>query len=173
MENRVFVYILILFTGMSACSRILQIETKTKKPVSDIPLKVKRYTVRYRITISKFDVEVLDGNLNLFKNQALLKIDVEGSMDKEEGENFYFDKFVVIEKVTRIVNKGCDIEIEFIPTFSAKKKKGDKTLYIPEDRKVNFKTRLEHRVYSGSFGQNNLKIRFMDQWKEVTLFQRK
>jgi hypothetical protein len=178
MCNRIFLNFFILMLVFSSCSKILGVKTRTAKPNSDLKLTVNRYTIGNKISINGFDVKVLDGDLNLFKNQGLIMINIAGTIEKRSDDVFYLERFIVIEKViqkdtTYYPKRGCTIEIEFIPILSNKKRKRDKTVYLIENNKITFNTKLEHRVYSGSFGENLLQVKFLDKKIEVPLFQRK
>jgi hypothetical protein len=136
-----------------------------------------RYVTNRPINLNKFEVEIVDDELNLFKNNALIKIELEGSYKKKDWENTYFDKIIFLEKVKKIDTSGfygnCNITISLLPKFTTKRNKKDKTVYDVKSEIVSFKTILEYRLYTCGFGKNLVEINAGNQSRVIELIQRK
>ena len=167
--------LLILIAG--SCSSLLGIKTKTDKPNSDISTKSVRYVTNRPINLNKFEVGIIDDELNLFKNNALIKIEIEGSFKKKDWENTYFDEIIFLEKVNRLNTSGfhgnCEITVSLLPKFTSKRKKKDKTVYDIQTETVSFKMALEYRLYTCGLGRNTIKINVGNQSKVIELIQKK
>ncbi len=175
MNKTNFIFIALLST-LTSCSSFLDVKTKTNKAKPDITTKSIRHTTS-RIDLTKFEVKVIDDELNLFKNNALIKIELEGSFKKKDWENMFFDEIIFLEKVSKTDTSGfksnCEIVIDLVPKFTSKKKKKDKTLYNIQTETVSFKTTLEYRLYTCGFGQNTVNIIVGKQSKVIELIQKK
>ena len=176
MNKTNFIFIALLST-LTSCSSFLGIKTKTDKPKPDITTKSVRYTTSRPIDLTKLEVEVIDDELNLFKNNALIKIELEGSFKKKDWENIFFDEIIFLEQVNRSdtsgFNSNCEIVVDLLPKFTSKKKKKDKTVYNIQTETVSFKTTLEYRLYACAFGQNTINIKVGRQSKVIELIQKK
>ena len=169
-----YVLPLVLLLVLSSCSSFLGVRTKTRKPVSDVKTESRRYTTDRQVVITGLKTEVLDDELNLFKNNGLIRIELEGHFNKESWESVYFDDMLLLEKVSDAnATRNCSIEIDIIPAFTRKRSKRDGTVYQEEDTKVYFKTTLEHRLYTGCYGQNTVHVTCAGKEEQVILVQRK
>lgn len=177
MNKTNLILLTLIISILSSCSNFLGIDTKTDKPKPDISTKSVRYLTISPINLTKFEVEVIDDELNLFKNNALIKIELEGSFNKKKEENIYFDEIIFLEKVDTLATPGawggCEITVNLLPNFSSTKKKKDKTIYNIQPEKVSFKTTLEYRLYTCGIGQNKIELNFANLRRSFELIQKK
>ena len=177
MNKTKIIFIDLLITTISSCSSLLGVKTKTDKPQPDITTKTIRYTYNRPIDLTKFEIEIIDDQLNLFKNNALIKIELEGSFKKKESENAYFDEIVFLEQVNKGDSLGsnfnCEIVVDLLPKFNSKRKKNDKTVYDIQTETVTFKTNLEYRIYTCGFGKNTININVENRREKIEMIKKK
>ncbi|WMJ74200.1 hypothetical protein RCC89_13635 [Cytophagaceae bacterium ABcell3] len=169
----IIVFAFLVFLNAS-CTSLLGIKTKSERPVSNVSVVKERYICR-NIDVSRFKVSIVDGQLNLFKNNGLIQIEIEGTLLlNNEDDNIYFKKFKAIEKViSNHTLPGCKVEIELIPVFSKRQRHKDKTFYSRQENGIGFRTALQHRLYSGCFGSNDVSIRFIGHEESFIIYQGK
>lgn len=177
MNKTIIIFIALLISTITSCSSLLGVKTKTDKPQPDITTKSVRYTSSRPIDLNKFEIEIIDDELNLFKNNALIKIKLEGNFKKKESKNTYFDEIVFLEQVNKGDISGfhnnCEIVVDLLPKFTSKRKRNDKTVYDIQTETVSFKTTLEYRIYTCGFGQNTIKINLGNRSEKIELIQKK
>ncbi len=165
----------IALTVIACFSFLSKRKTKTRKPVSDVPVKSKRFNRDVQVEIFKLESLIIDGDLGLFKNNALIAIEIQGKIIDANGEQVFLDEITLMEYATRKQNSDTDhtITVELIPSFTYKKNNKDKSLYAVDSSCMHFKTRIEHRLYTCGFGKNVVTFAMGDEKSSVTLYQGK
>lgn len=177
MKNILLIIILFIL-AFSSCRSFLGFRTKTIKPKSDIKTETFRNNKENKIHLSKFEVTVIDSTLNLFKNNALISIEIEGYFKQDGlGKAPHFNKVLfyenIIEQQLSGIKSNCIIDIDLIPKFSRMKRRKDKTIYIEKEKKAFFKSKLEYRIYTCSFGINKVNFRMNNMSDSIELIQYK
>ncbi len=161
-------FIFSLSITIISCKSFLGITTKTDKPQTDIKTSYYEYDQNKDISISKLQYKILDSTLNLFKNEALIEVNVEGEFKIKEKQKF-IQKALVLSKVN-----GLNQTIEILPTLQKRKKRNDHCEYFQEENDIKkVKIMLQIKVTNLHFGENKIILNCYDKKQEFNLTRTK
>ncbi len=172
-------YILMLFilTFLTGC----YIQTKTRKPESDLKTKTQTVSViDEKIQVDTIVITKIDTTLNLFKAESLVGITVKGKFHTpmSSATITYFDNIRFIES-RNINNKR--IRIDIVPGMKTSHLSMKKAEQIKNKVKYNylsngdteFEIYLEKKIYTTGFGAYRIDFTCGQQNKTIYLFRSK
>lgn len=172
--NTKFSILVFFILILSSCSSLIGIQTKSAKPNSHVPTKSIRYSTEGNITIKTLDIILLDDDLNLFKNNVLVRLKIEGKYAKQDFETKFFDEFLFVETAQNGgYSNDKEINIQVLPQYRSKQRRKDNTEYTIDSTRVGFQTTLEYRLYTDGFGMNKVTFHLGNQSKSIALQQKK
>jgi|GEM_PF-3171003 len=151
------------------------VKNKTRKPVSDIQVRSQRYSKDIQINISMLRCSIIDGELDLHKNNGLIGIEIEGEIKNTDNKYLFLNEIELIEKISKCFDSKFEysITIDIVPSLTYRKNRDDKTEYFINGSTICFKTKIEHRLYSCGFGKHAVKLHMGDKMDELILQQPK
>lgn len=151
-----------------SCKSFIGIKTKVDREKSEVKTKNIELEKDKNLIINEFKYKTIDSTLNLFKNEILIEIHLEGYVENDVKEVFLKN----IQILT--IRNNNEQEIQLIPVFQQRKKRSDNSEYYAGEGGVyNFSTDLQIKISKFYFGKNYIKLKANDKYIEFDLFRPK